>query len=155
MFGRSVPAVAPEAVAGVSFGEGAHRVVADDLGHNARSSDRRAPGIGPGQALYVRTEIQVTVCESTPGARPQGGECPGQGFTVRQADAVTVDPPGRVSHYGDGLGPAEQCDEDFLPQSGPQQLGVVNPGDLSITEDDGSGHQRPCQRATAGLIGPG
>jgi len=155
MLGRSVPTIAPEAVAGVGLGEGAHRIVADDLGHDTRGGDRCTPGVGPGQALHLGAEIQVPVRKAAPGARLQGGERPGQGFAVRRADAVTVDPPGRVSHDGDGFGPAEQRAEDFLPQSWPEQFGVVDPGDLSVAEDHGRGHQRSCKRATAGLIGPG
>ena len=120
VLGRPVPAIAPEAVAGVGLGEGAHRFVAQDLGHDTSSGDRSAPGVGPGQALHLGAEIQVPIREAAPGARLQGSECPAQGFAVRRADAVTVDPPGRVSHYGDGFDPAEQRAEDFLPQSGPQ-----------------------------------
>ena len=119
VLGRSVAAVAPKAVAGMGLGEGAHRVVAEDLGHNARSCDRSAPGVCPGQALDLRAERQVAVRESTPGARLQGVESPAQGFAVCQADPVTVDPPGRVSYYGYGLGPAEQRSEYLLAQSGP------------------------------------
>src|SRR5215212_7491337 len=67
VLGRSVPAVASEPVAGVRLGEGAHRIVAEDLGHNARSCDRRAPGVGLGQALHLRAERQVAVRKTAPG----------------------------------------------------------------------------------------
>ena len=155
VLGGPVPAIAPETVTGVSLGEGAHRAVAKDLGHNTRGGDRRAPGIGPGKALHLGTEIQVAIRKAAPGARLQGSESPHQGFAIRLADAVTVDPPGWVGYYGDGLGPAEQRAEDLFAQRGPQQFGVVDPGDLSVAEDYGRGHQRSCQRATSGLISPG
>src|SRR5919107_742403 len=154
MFRRAVPAIAPEAVAVVGLGEGAHRVVAEDLGHHARSSDRRAPGVGAGQALYFWAEVQIPVREAAPGAWPQGSESPAQGLAVRQPDPVTVDPPGRERHDGDGPRPTKQRTEDFLSDSGPQQFGVVDPGDLVVAEYYGRGHQRPGQRATPGLIGP-
>src|SRR5215211_2541120 len=155
VLGRPVPSVASEPVADVGLAEGAHRVVAEDLGHNARSRDRRAPGVGPGQAFDFGAERQVAVSEATPRARLQGVESPDQGFAVCQADPVTVDPPGREGYYGDGFGPAQQRAEDLLPQRGPQQFGVVDPGDLGSTEDYGRGHQRSRQRPTSGLIGPG
>ena len=154
VLGRPVPAIAPETVTGVGLGEGAHRVVTEDLGNDARSGDRRAPGIGPGQALHLGTEIQVPIREAAPGTRLERGKGPAQGRAVSRADAVAVDPPGRVGHYGDGLGVVQQRAEDFLPQSGRKQFGVVDTGDLSVAEDDGRGHKRPCQRAAAGLIGP-
>ena len=140
MFGRAVTAIASEAVAGVGLGEGAHRVVTYDLGHDARGRDRRAPGVGPGQTLHLRAEIQVPIREATPGAVFQGGESPGQGLAVRRAYTVTVDPPGWERYDGDGLGPAEQRAENSLPQLRPQQFGVVDPGDLTFAEDDGRGH---------------
>jgi hypothetical protein len=68
VFGCSVPAISPETVAAVGLGEGAHRVVADDLGHDARGGDRRAPGVGPRQALNLRTERQVPVRKYASGA---------------------------------------------------------------------------------------
>jgi hypothetical protein len=69
--GEPVPSVTSEPVAVVGLGEGAHRVVAEDLGHNARSCYRSAPGVGPGQALHLRAELQVAVSKTAPGARPQ------------------------------------------------------------------------------------
>ena len=66
-----------------------------------------------------------------------------------------VDPPGRVGYYGYSLRPAEQRVEDLLPHRGPQQFGVVDPGDLGVTEDYGRGHQRSGQSATSSLIGTG
>src|SRR5918994_5532028 len=155
VLGRPVPSVASEPVAVVGLGEGAHRVVAEDLGHNARSCNRSAPGVCPGQALYLSAERQVAVREATPGARLQGVQSPAQGFAVRHTDPVTVDPPGRVGYYGYGLCPAEQRAEDLLPHRGPQQFGVVDPEDLGVAKDYGSGHQRSCQRATSSLISPG
>ena len=71
VLGRPVPSVASEPVAVVGLGEGAHRVVAEDLGHNARSCNRSAPSVGPGQTLHLGTELQVAVSKSAPGARPQ------------------------------------------------------------------------------------
>jgi hypothetical protein len=68
VLGRSVAAVAPKAIAGMGLGEGAHRVVAEDLGHNTRSGDRRAPSIGLGQALHLRAERQVAVRKTAPGS---------------------------------------------------------------------------------------
>ena len=115
MLGRPVPSVTSEPVACVGLGEGTHRVVAENLGHDTCGGDRRAPGVGPGQALHFGAEIQVPVRKAAPRSELQGGESPGQGLSVRQADAVTVDPPGRVGHYRDGLGPAEHRAEDFLP----------------------------------------
>ena len=155
MFGRAVPAITPEAVAGVGLGEGAHRVIADDLGHDTRGGDCRAVRIGPGQALHLGTQRKVAVSKAAPGVRVQGGEGPGQGLAVSQANAVAIYPPGRVRYDGDGLGPAKQRAEDSLPEIGPQQFGVVDPGDLTSAKYDGRCHQRPRQRAAAGLIGPG
>ena len=155
VLGRSVSTVAPEAIACVGCAEGAHRAVADDLGHDARGGHRRALCVGPGQTLDLGTEGKVAVCKATPGARFQGGEGPAQGLSVRKANAVTVDPPGGERHDGDGLGAAKQCAEDPLSLPGPQQFGVVDPGDLTFAEYDGRGDQRSCQRATASLIGPG
>ncbi len=155
VLGRPVPSVTSEPVAAVGLGKGAHRVVAEDLGHNARSGDSSAPGVGPGQALHLRAERQVAVREGAPGVRLQGVESPTQGFAVRHSDAVTIDPPGWVGYYRDSLGPAEQRAEDLLPHGGPQQFGVVDPGDLGVTEDYGRGHQRSGQSATASFIGTG
>ena len=67
VLGRAVPAIASEPVAGVRLGEGAHRVVTKDFGHNTRSCDRRAPGVGPGQALHLGAERQVAVSKTAPG----------------------------------------------------------------------------------------
>src|SRR5215208_6106501 len=106
-----------------------------------------AVGLGEGAHRAVR--------EAAPGARLQRVESPTQGFAVRHSDAVTIDPPGWVGYYRDGLGPAEQRAEDFLPHRGPQQFGVVDPGDLGVTEDYGRGHQRSGQSATSRLIGTG
>ena len=144
VLGRPVPSVASEPVAVVGLGEGAHRVVAENLGHNARSRNRSAPGIGPGQALDPGAERQVAVSKTAPGARLQCVESPAQGFAVRHADAVMVDPPGRVGYYGYSLGPAEQRVEDLLPHRGPKQFGIVDPGDLGIAKDYGRGYQRAC-----------
>src|SRR5215211_5225476 len=155
VLGRPVPSVTSEPVAAVDLGEGAHRVVAEDLGHNACSCDRSAPGVGLGQALHLRAERQVAVREAAPGARLQEVESPTQGFAVRHSDAVTIDPPGWVGYYRDSLGPAEQRAEDFLPHRGPQQFGVVDAGDLGVTEDYGRGHKRSGQSATSSLIGTG
>ena len=155
VLGRSVSTVAPEAVACVGSGEGAHRVVADDLGYDARGGHRRALCVGPGQTLDLRTERKIAVCKATAGARLQGGEGPAQGLTVRKTNAVTVDPPGGERHDGDGLGAAKQRAEDPLSLVRPQQFGVVDPGDLTFAEDDGRGDQWSCQRAAASLIGPG
>jgi hypothetical protein len=87
--------------------------------------------------------------------RLQGVESLAQSFAVCQADPVTVDPPGRVGYYGDSLGSAKQLPEDPLAEIGPQQFGVVDPGDLAFAQHDGRGHQRTCQRPTASLIGSG
>src|SRR5215203_1462475 len=155
VLGRPVPSVTSEPVAVVGLGEGAHRVVAEDLGHNARSCNRGAPGVGPGQALYLGAECQVAVREPTPGPRSQGVEGPAERFAVCRADPVAINPPGRVGYYGYSLGPAEQRVEDLLPHRGPQQFGVVDPRDLGVTKDYGRGHQRSCQRPTSSLISTG
>ena len=70
VLGRPVPSVSPEPVPVVGLGEGAHRVVAEDLGHNARSCNGSAPSVGPGEALHLRAERQVAVSKTAPGARP-------------------------------------------------------------------------------------
>ena len=155
VLGRSVSTVAPEAVACVGTGEGAHRVVADDLGDDARCGHRRALCVGPRQTLDLGTERKVAVSEATPGVRLQGGESPAQGLPVRKTNAVTVDPPGGERHDGDGFGTAKQRAEDPLSLVRPQQFGVVDPGDHTFAEDDGRGDQWSCQRTAASLIGPG
>ena len=98
VLGRAVPAIASEPVAGVRLGEGAHRVVTEDLATTLAAATA-ALRVGPGQALHLGAERQVAVSKTAPGPRLKRGESPAQGFAVSQADAVTVDPPGRVRHY--------------------------------------------------------
>jgi len=155
MFGGAIATVALEPVAGMVLREGTHRVVPHDFGHHASRGDRRAPSVGPRETLYIGTKLHVAVGEPAPRMGVQRREGLSQGFAVRLPDAVAIDPPGGEAYDRNSLGAAEQGAEDLLSQIRTQRFGVVDVGDLTVSQDDGRRDERPRQGAPAGLIGPG
>src|SRR5829696_4951841 len=151
----SVAPVALESVGRMLLRERLHCAVAQDLGHDARRRYRGALCVGERNALDRRAELQVPVRQGTACVGRYGFEGPSERLFVRGADAVAVDPPGRIRHHRDGTRRPQHLAQQPFSNIGAQDLRVVQADYLALSEDHGSGYDRAGQSTPPGLVGAG